>query len=84
MRYHLSMLLFALTLLAACARYPSSPILTADVLPATPTPPREDMMNPIILRNALTDIDTLETVRRLVEANENSQERRISCHETSK
>jgi len=51
---------FLAMFLAGCAQSPSSPILTADVS-ATPTAaPREDMMNPIVLKNALTDIDALE------------------------
>lgn len=46
-------------LFASCAHPASSPILTADVAPAT-TPPREDLMDPIVLKNALTDIDSFE------------------------
>jgi len=55
---------FLTILLAGCANNPAAPILTADVLPTTPTPPREDMMNPIVLKNALTDIDSRPGKRR--------------------
>src|SRR3954447_14620196 len=58
-------------LLAGCAARPSAlpSVITADVaatlptqpmLPTVPTPPREDMMSPIVIKDVLSNIDALE------------------------
>jgi len=60
-------LMVAIFLLAGCAAQglPVSSVITADVAPqataaAATQPLREDMMNPIVLKDALTNIDALE------------------------
>lgn len=49
-------------LLAGCASQsaPVPSVITAAVAPAAATPPREDMMNPIVLKDVFTNIDALE------------------------
>lgn len=58
-------LVYASLICAGCAQHTTSlpsmsPVLTAAVAPAAPLNPREDMMDPIILKDALTNIDALE------------------------
>jgi len=61
-RLVLQMLMIIAFLLGGCASRPAQlrSIITADVAGTAALPPREDMMNPIVLQNVFADIDALE------------------------
>jgi len=65
-RMFLQLMCMLALLLAGCASRPATigSVATADMAATAPTPPspspREDMMNPIVIKDVLTNIDALE------------------------